>query len=65
MLIVCSGIKDTFEQGSKCTILAQQRLTGFQLFNSLVLDTFKVKFTHKKNCVSKIYNMTQLKLRPQ
>ena len=43
------GIKDAFEQGSKRTILAQQRLTGFQLFDCLVLDTFKIKFTHKKN----------------
>ncbi len=40
--------------GSKCTILAQQRLTGFQLFSSLVLDTFKIKCTHIKTVLAKL-----------
>jgi len=46
----------------------QQRLTGFQLFDSLVLDTFKIKFTHKKTVLAKLIIfslLTQFNLRPR
>ena len=40
---------DTTIRGD-ASLQPNKRLTGFQLFNSLVLDIFKIKFTHKKLC---------------